>query len=164
MPTKRSGPVKGRFSRLEGVPARRRPDLVGALVLISPTVDPAYRSWRRQALTLALDSLREPAGLWPIICGDYIAMGPRRLVATAALAIRDRPESKLPEIEMPVLVLRGERDTITTRAWAERCARLAQHGRFQPIAKAAHTAHFSHPDRVAQLISWFLSELPDRVR
>ena len=139
----------------------RRPELVEALVLISPTVDPRYRSPARQALTLAVDWTREPAGLWPIIVRDYWTMGPRRLVATALLALGDRPEDKLPRITAPVLVIRGDRDAITTRDWAECCARLAPDGRYVPIRGAAHAAHFSHPHQVARLVLSFVSELAD---
>jgi len=141
--------------------ARRRPELVEALVLISPTVDPRYRSPARQALTLAVDWTREPSGLWPIIARDYWAMGPRRLAATALLALGDRPEDKLPRITAPVLVLRGERDAITTRDWAESCAWLAPDGRFVAVRGGTHAAHFSHPDQVASLVLSFVSELAD---
>jgi 2-hydroxy-6-oxonona-2,4-dienedioate hydrolase len=144
--------------------ALRRPDLVGALVLISPTVDPRYRSPARQALTLAVDWTREPAGLWPIIVRDYWAMGPRRLVASALLALGDRIEDKLPRLTAPVLVLRGDRDAITTRNWAESCARFAPDGRFVAIRGATHAAHFSHPEQVARLVLSFVSELADHRR
>lgn len=144
--------------------AARRPGLVGGLVLISPTVDPRYRSPVRQASSLGLDWWREPTALWPIILRDYWAMGPRRLIATALLALRDRPEDKLPRIAAPVLVLRGERDAITTREWAERCARLAVDGRFVPIRGAAHAPHFSHPEHVARLVLRFVAELSDHRR
>ena len=141
--------------------ADQRPDLVGALVLISPTVDPRYRSPARQASTLAVDWMREPAELWPIIVRDYWAMGPRRLVATALLALGDRPEDKLPRITAPVLVIHGDRDAITTSDWAKSCARLAPDGRYVPIRGAAHAAHFSHPQQVARLVLSFVSELAD---
>lgn len=141
--------------------AYRRPDLVGALVLISPTVDPRFRSAVRQALSLAADWVREPAGLWPIIARDYWRMGPARLLSTALLALKDRPEDNLQLIEAPVLVLRGDRDAITTRDWAEWCARLARDGKFLPIRGATHAAHFSHPRQVATLVSSFVSELAD---
>jgi pimeloyl-ACP methyl ester carboxylesterase len=142
--------------------ARSWPGLVRALVLISPTVDPRYRRWARQAETLMVDWMREPPALWPIIARDYRRMGPRGLVATAAFALRDRPETKLPEITAPLLVLRGERDATTTSAWARRCAQLATNGSFAPIPGAAHAAHFSHPRDVAKVVSSFVSERADR--
>ena len=141
--------------------ADRRADLVAGLVLISPTVDPRFRSPARQGLSLGVDWVREPAGLWPIVARDYWRMGPARLLATALLALGDRPEEKLPRIEMPVLVLRGDRDATTSRSWAERCARLALDGRFIPIPGAAHAAHYSHPRQVARLVLSFVSELAD---
>lgn len=142
--------------------ARSQPGLVGALLLISPTVDPRYRTWARQAQTLMVDWVREPPALWPIIVRDYWTMGTRSLVTTAAFALRDQPETKLPEINAPVLVLRGERDATTTRAWAQRCAQLAKNGSFEPVSGAAHAAHFSHPRDVADVVLSFVSELADR--
>ena len=76
-------------------------------------------------------------------------------------ALADRPEDKLPNIAAPVLVIRGERDATTTRAWARRCAELAPNGRFEPIRGAAHAAHFSHPHEVARLVLAFASERAD---
>ncbi len=140
--------------------ARMQPDLVGPIALISPTVDPHYRSWSRQSGTLLVDWCREPPALWPIIVRDYWTMEPRRVVATARFALDDRPEEKLPELKSRVLVLRGDRDALTTRAWSERCASLAPNGSFEPVVGAAHAAHFSHPQRVAELINTFLTK-PD---
>ena len=143
--------------------AQRRPELVGRLVLIGPTVDPRYRSWARQSARLALDWVGEPRSLWPIVLGDYVRMGPRRLIATARAALNDRPECRLPGIRLPVLVLRGERDALTTLAWARKCALLAPEGRFVTVPQATHAAHFSHPWLVARLIESFLAEGNDRL-
>ena len=63
--------------------AKSRPELVGPLAFIGPTVDPRYRSWPVHAVRLALDTLREPPALWRILLADYALMGLRRLVATA---------------------------------------------------------------------------------
>ena len=141
--------------------ARSKPQLVGGLVLIGPTVDPRYRSWIRQSSALMVDWWREPRSLWPIIVRDYLDMGARRVVATARFALADCPEIKLPEIAAPVLVLRGGRDALTSNGWAERCAALAQHGSFLTIRDAAHAAHFSHPGLVAAVVEAFLAECID---
>ena len=144
--------------------AQRRPDLVGPLTLLGPTVDPRYRSWRLQVVRLSLDSIREPPALWPILIGDYTRMGVRRFAATARAALEDRPEDRVSKLGPPVLVVRGERDAITTHEWASECASLAQEGSCATVRSAAHAAHFSHPLAVARLLEAFLTEPPDRLR
>jgi pimeloyl-ACP methyl ester carboxylesterase len=134
----------------------------GPLVLIGPSVDPVYRSVLRQLGTMALDLVREPPALLPLILRDYLVTGPAGVLATAQSALADRPEEKLPRIESPVLVLRGERDALTTSAWTERCARLAPRGRFVSLPGAAHAPHFSHPALVAHHVRSFLAECDDR--
>lgn len=143
--------------------AQRHPDLAGPLVLIGPTVDPRHRSWARHAWRIALDTLREPVSLWPILLGDYARMGVPRVIATARAALDDRPETRLPTIVSPVLVLRGEHDAITTTAWGRRCASLAPRGRFELVPRSAHAAHFSDPVPVSGLVESFLAETGDRL-
>lgn len=143
--------------------AERHPELVGPLVLIGPTVDPRYRAWSIHAVRLGLDSVREPPRLWRILIGDYARMGLRPLVATARAALEDRPEERVSRLDTPVLVVRGERDAITTLEWARACASLAARGTFATVENAAHAAHFSHPRAVARLVESFLAEHPDRL-
>lgn len=143
--------------------ADAEPGLVDRLVLIGPTVDPVYRGWARHAWRLAVDSSREPPSLWPTLARDYASMGPRRVLATAGSALRDRPESRLPRVGTPVLVLRGARDAITTDAWCRRLAALAPHGGFVQVDGAAHAAHVSRAAVVAALVEEFLAERDDRV-
>lgn len=142
--------------------AVRRAAPIGRLVLIGPTVDPRYRSWARQTLRLLLDAGREPARLLPLLVADYARMGPARVLATAGAALADRPEQRLPQIHERVLVIRGERDAVTTEAWARRCADLAPSGAFVGVAGAAHAVHFSHAAFVARIIEAFLEESGDR--
>jgi 2-hydroxy-6-oxonona-2,4-dienedioate hydrolase len=138
--------------------AVREPARVGPLVLIGPTVDPAYRTFLRQGSRLALDLPREPPALWRIVARDYLLTGPRSLVEGSLRALADRPEERLPDVRSPVLVVRGEHDAVTTAVWARRCAALAPDGRFRPIPHAAHAPHFSRPAAVAELVEAFLAE------
>ncbi len=140
---------------------QRHPALVGRLVMIGPTVDPRYRGWVVHAVRLLLDATREPPGLWRVAFVDYLRMGPRHLLATARAALEDRPEQRLPALEAPLLVVRGERDAIVTSAWARRCADLAPHGSFVEVRGAAHAAHASHPGEVARFVESFLAERGD---
>jgi pimeloyl-ACP methyl ester carboxylesterase len=143
--------------------AERHPEKVRALILIGPTVDPAYRGWIRHAIRLLVGATRERRGLLPIVLEDYLRMGPRRILATARAALADVPEERLPRICAPVLVVRGARDALTTSGWARRCAALAPRGAFVEIAGAAHAAHVSHPEYVGELVERFLAECDDRV-
>ena len=67
-------------------------------------------------------------------------------------------ERRLPLVPAPVLVVRGERDAIVPLRWAERAAALAPHGRLAEVPGAAHAAHFSHPERLLELVLPFLAE------
>jgi 2-hydroxy-6-oxonona-2,4-dienedioate hydrolase len=143
--------------------AQRRPDLVGPLVLLGPTVDPRYRTWWLHAVRLTLDSIRERPALWRILIGDYARMGFRRFARAARAALEDRPEDRISSLGPPVIVVRGERDAIATREWASECASLAPHGSFATVRNAAHAAHFSHRLAVAGLVESFLAEHPHRL-
>jgi pimeloyl-ACP methyl ester carboxylesterase len=141
--------------------AAREPALAGPLVLIGPTVDPRYRSVARQGAGLVLDLVREPPALWRIVARDYLRFGPQALAATSLHALGDRPEDKLPALRSPVLVLRGERDAVTSDAWGHRCAALAPRARYRAIPGAAHAPHFSRPGVVAGIVEAFLAECGD---
>jgi pimeloyl-ACP methyl ester carboxylesterase len=121
-------------------------------------VDPSYRGLFRHAVRLLVGATRERSGLFPIVLEDYVLMGPRRMLATARAALADEPERRLPSIEAPVLVVRGERDALTTPGWAQRCAALAPQGMFVGVEGAAHAAHVSHAQCVAEFIERFLAE------
>ena len=120
-------------------------------------MDPVYRTFVRQAIKLAVDLFREPPTLWPIVARGYLRMSPFALAQTSRHALADRPEQKLPDVRSPVLVLRGERDAITTAGWARRCAALADDGSFEP-GRASSTRRTPHPGLVAAIIERFLAE------
>ena len=143
--------------------AQWHPELAGPLVLVGPTVDPRHRSWAGHAWRIALDTLREPVSLWPILLGDYARMGVPRVVATARAALDDRPETRVRAIASPILVLRGEHDAITTSDWGQRLASLAPLGRFEVVPRSAHAAHFSDPGPVSRIVESFLAETSDRL-
>jgi pimeloyl-ACP methyl ester carboxylesterase len=138
----------------------RTPDRVASLVLVGPTVDPYWRSVRQQVPRFALDCIREPPSLLAIIALDYAIFGPRRFVATARSALRDRPEDKLPHVRAPTLVVRGERDGFVSQRWCDDAARLLPHGRLAVVPGVAHAAHYAAPGRVAALVR---EELEQRI-
>lgn len=136
--------------------AVRHPAQVQRLVLQGPTVDPAARSPWRQFLRLAHNSWREPRSLGPISMRDYWDAGLPRAWATMKIALQDRIEDKLPHIRAPTLVVRGTRDPLVPRPWAERVARLLPRGTLAEIPGAPHTINYSAPDAFVELIAPFL--------
>jgi pimeloyl-ACP methyl ester carboxylesterase len=132
--------------------AVRHPARVERLVLIGPTMDPAAPTLRAQAWRLARDIPREALGLNLAEARDYLRMGPRRTLATARLALADPFEEKLPRVEAPALVVRGERDPIAPQAWVERVAELLPRGRVAVVPGAPHAAHWSSAGAVARLV------------
>lgn len=138
--------------------AVRVPDRVGPLVLIGPTVDPEQRVARRQLFAGLRDSGREPLGLLAIAAHDGAVMGFRAALTTARSALADRIEDRLPLVEQPTLVLRGEKDGFVTAPWAERIAELLPRARLVSIPREPHAVHYTRPDLVATLVRELLLE------
>ena len=137
--------------------AVRRPELVARLVLLGPTTDPGARSPLRQTLRWLRNSVHERPSQLPLLIRDYRAAGVRLPYETFRLALRDGIEEKLPHVQAPTLIVRGERDPIVPRRWAEEATRLLPRGRLATVAGAGHTLNFNSPDEVARLLRPFLA-------
>jgi pimeloyl-ACP methyl ester carboxylesterase len=132
--------------------AVRRPELVAALVLIGPTGDPERAGLATQAARLAACAVLEPPRLVPLVARDYARWGVPRLVRTARSMLARPVDGLLARVEAPVTVIRGARDPICTRRWAEAIASAVPAGRLVPVPGAAHAVHWSHPAFVASLV------------
>ena len=139
--------------------AVRRPEMVEALVLAGPTMDPSarragvqvarwVRDWRLERPSLALAHLR-----------DYALAGATRALRTFRHALADRIEEKLPLVQAPSLVVRGEHDPIVPQRWAEEAARLLPRGRLIVIPGGPHCVNYSTPRPFARVVRTFLAGL-----
>lgn len=135
--------------------AVRHRDRVERAVLVGPTVDRHARTFARQAARLFRDSVHEPLSLWGVIALDYVVFGPRRLLATARYALADPVEAKLPEVRAPTLVVRGARDQIVSRRWAEEVAAGLPRGRLAVVPGKAHAVNYNAPAELARLVRDF---------
>lgn len=144
--------------------AVRFPERAAGLVLVGPTMDPGAPTLGAQAVRLALDVVREPFALNVAELRDYARTGPRRIVATARLALADPVSEKLPRVPQRTLVVRGERDAIVSQEWAERVASLLPRGRVVVIPDAPHAAHWAAADAVARLVEELEQELRELPR
>ncbi len=138
--------------------ATERPELVEALVLVGPTVDAQARSARRHVLRLAIDGWYEPPRLTATVVRDYFGIGPIDLLRQARFALEDRIEERLPRIEAPTLVVRGEHDPLSPARWCEEVVALLPSARLVTIAGGGHAVHYSHPRELAAELSRWLGE------
>ena len=137
--------------------AARHPRRVDRLVLQGPTVDPEARTLWRQVWRIIRNSAREHPGLGRIMMTDYATAGVKRIVGTIRMALQDRIEHKLPYIDAPVLVVRGDRDPLVPQRWAERVCRLVPRGELAVIPGAAHTINYTDPEALIAVMKPFLS-------
>jgi pimeloyl-ACP methyl ester carboxylesterase len=134
------------------------PARVDRMALIGPTVDPEQRRARHQLLSGLRDAAREPLSLIGVAARDDVAVGARALLATFRSALADRIEDRLPLVEQPTIVVRGEADRFVSAGWAEQVTRLLPRSQLVVLAGQPHAAHYTRPELVARLVSQFLTE------
>jgi pimeloyl-ACP methyl ester carboxylesterase len=135
--------------------AVRRPDLVRALVLVGPTVDPAAPTATGQARRWLVDLAGEDPHQARISAADVRDAGVRRILTTLRLSVRHRIDRRLPLVQAPVLLLRGEHDPIAPPAWIEQAARLTPEAVTGVVPGAAHNAITTAGSVVARLATEF---------
>jgi pimeloyl-ACP methyl ester carboxylesterase len=129
--------------------AVRRPDLVASLILVGPTVDPAAPTAFGQIRRWARDLLIEDPHQIPVLAADIRDAGLPRILRTLRHAVRHHIGRRLPLVEAPVLILRGEHDPIAPAAWTTQAAACAPDGRSDDVPGAAHNAVTTAGDVVA---------------
>ncbi len=136
--------------------AIRHPSLVRSMVWVGPTIEPVRRRPGSMLARLFLDAFLEP-GMVPIFLRDFARAGLRQSLWTFRAALRDTPETRLPQIGQPTLVLRGERDPLVSNAWAAQVAALLPDGRLRVLPGAAHAINFSVPAMLAAEVRRFMA-------
>lgn len=137
--------------------AARRPELLSRLVLSGPTVDPAARPEPRLAARWLLEVPGQVL-MAHVLLADYRDAGLRRFLGTFRAMVADRIEEKLPRIQAPTLVVRGDRDRVVSQEWAEEVTRLLPKGRLVVLRGARHSPNFGSPAELARVMLPFLSE------
>jgi pimeloyl-ACP methyl ester carboxylesterase len=68
----------------------------------------------------------------------------------------DRPEDNIAKLPHPMLLIRGERDSIAPRAWLEELRRRGENVEIAEVEGAAHTVDYAKPEAAARLVRDFL--------
>ena len=135
--------------------AARHPELVRALVLVGPTVDPVARTARKQLSRLLKDIAVESPRVIAKGAREYVRAGPRlRLKFRAMLA--HRPEDVLPRVSAPTLVIRGEDDLVATREWCEEIVAGMPDARLAEVPDHGHETMIRDAAPAAELIAEFV--------
>ncbi len=125
--------------------AVRRPDVVRALVLASPTMDPRFRSTRRILLAWRRNHPLELPSLDEQHTSERRRAGWSRIRHALKVHLADALEDVVPHVQVPVLVLHGDQDRLCTDEWARELAGLAPDGRFRAVP-GAHSFVWTTPD------------------
>jgi 2-hydroxy-6-oxonona-2,4-dienedioate hydrolase len=134
----------------------RHPEQVTRAILQGPTTPPAERSWFWQFVRWQQNDNPKPMG--KIARQDYRACGIRRLLKTFQYSIRHRPEDLLPQISVPVLVVRGSNDPICRPEWVEEIVRRLPQGRLVEIPNVQHTLVWTASQQLARVCRPFLAQ------
>jgi 2-hydroxy-6-oxonona-2,4-dienedioate hydrolase len=129
---------------------------VERMVLVGPTMDGAARTTPRQLLRLVASMPREPFEYPALLAADLVRAGVPRGLRTFRFALADRIEESLPRVAVPTLVVRGDRDPIVPRRWAERVADLLPDGRLVEIAGGGHALNYGRADDLAAVVRDFV--------
>jgi len=128
------------------------PELLGPVVLAGPTVDRQARTVRQQMTRLLADVRWERASLVPLLSRDYLVCGPRRYAETLRHTLSDRIEDKLSRVATAAMVVRGERDTIVPRRWAEEVTAGLPRADLLEVPGRGHTLNWSAPRELAEVV------------
>ncbi|MCU1675656.1 MAG: alpha/beta hydrolase fold containing protein [Frankiales bacterium] len=123
-----------------------------SVVLIGPTFDAFHRTALSQISRLIGAMPFERLGLVGVVAYQYLRCGPRRLFGSLGHGLADPLEAHMPQIAVPTLVVRGERDPIAPQDWCRQLAALAPCGEFVMIPETGHAVNYSAPDKLLPYI------------
>ncbi len=139
-------------AQVAGEVALQAPERVRRLVVIAPTGDPERRSVPQLALRLVQDARLEPPSLLLLAVGDYLRAGPGQMVTLMSRAIRRAVEQLDVTVDVPLLVVRGERDPVVRQAWCEGVVAGTPGSRLVVIPGAAHGVAFTAPPELVRVL------------
>jgi pimeloyl-ACP methyl ester carboxylesterase len=134
----------------------KSPDQIRRLVLIGPTFDAAARTMPRMLLRWLATMPTEPPSLGLSLARSYAMSGIRTPWQAFRAGMLDRPEDNIAKLPHPMLLIRGERDSIAPRAWLEELRRRGENVEIAEVEGAAHTVDYAKPEAAARLVRDFL--------
>jgi pimeloyl-ACP methyl ester carboxylesterase len=137
----------------------RYPEMTLGVILVSPTMDPDI-SWPTFLLRGLRDLAYEPTVILRLMAYGTVHASPWRILRTLQHALDDQCETIYPAIPAPTLVVRGERDPVSSQRWAERVASMSPQSRpLRVLSGRTHSVNVNAPRTLLGAILPFLREV-----
>ena len=139
--------------------ALRYPELVQSEVLIGPTVNPHAQNLFLLAISWAAALVQEPPSLIGICFQSLLKSSLWEDILTLRNIHDDHIADRLPRIQVPVLVVRGSRDTLVPQNWAEEATALLPQGELYVIKGGIHAVNYDSPVPLDEIIRSFIARM-----
>ncbi|MFB2599954.1 alpha/beta fold hydrolase [Herbiconiux sp. P17] len=142
--------------------AYNHPERIERAVLVSPAGGVHNQPLRRAMGQLARDGTREPPSMMRVAAPDYMRFGVPSTVRMFRALTRYPSLDRLLALEIPTLVVLGDRDPLMPGA--DRIREVAgltdNHVLVVVMEGAAHAINFSNPGELAHIIRLFMADEP----
>ena len=139
--------------------AARQPDLVQGLALVGPVVDTTATTFVGQAARLLRSTVQERRLTAVMSARDSLRCGPVSYASGVRAMLRYSTFERLRGLVVPLLVVRGTRDPIAPRRWADRLAAQVAGSSVVHVPGAVHDVVHSHPAAVGRALDDFARRL-----
>ena len=131
---------------------------VAGVVLASPTMDPAVRNPVRLIVRWLRDGRREPPGLVRTQRPEWRRAGARQLIHLVRVHLDHDLAEPVARLTVPLLVIRGRDDSLSTAGWARGLTGLVSDGRYLEVT-GAHTFPWLDPHAWSAPVRRFAAEV-----
>jgi 2-hydroxy-6-oxonona-2,4-dienedioate hydrolase len=142
--------------------ASRYRERVAGAILVSPVGERDVLNTLPLVARALNDFVREPPSSWVVMFKDLLKAGLRRTVLTLRNMQRFPLEPRLPQVQVPALVVGGKHDRIVPMWSIGRVTALLPQGRVAVLAEAAHVPNYTHPQQMAALVRAFVDSTSRR--
>lgn len=137
------------------------PEKILAGILQGPTIDRHFRNKYTQIHKWLADSPNEPAFQHKLVFNDVRRAGLLRAKKVFEYALADKIEDKAKQIQTPMLIIRGSKDSLVSQEWVEDLALLFPLGDFRVIPGKGHTISTSGPLQLSRIIQAYITDLTE---
>ncbi|GAA1569269.1 alpha/beta hydrolase [Kribbella hippodromi] len=131
--------------------AVRYPELTHALVLVAPTGDARMSSWVDRAVRWLGSAVPDSPKLIRTVTPQYVRTTLPAMARAGEAARHHDLAEVISRVKVPVLLVRGRHDLLSTAEWVERLAELS-HGEARTLDTGAHMPIATNGPELAALI------------